>query len=84
MAIGLIGIVLGCRRREGSSQKFPTIEGAQETSSAPSLAEKLNSRRYCSPSQRRVMSIPAASASMFNNRRDISEEREFTQIPTRD
>jgi len=39
MAIGVNDIALDCRRHAGSSQRFPTIEGAQETSNAPLLAK---------------------------------------------
>src|SRR5262245_43193309 len=77
MALGLDGDALDRSRYARSSQRLPTTEGSQATSnttcrprSAPE--QKLNPRRHCSPSQRRVMSILAATASQCSTkRRDI-------------
>jgi hypothetical protein len=79
MALGLDGDALdrGCYARSG--QRLPTIEGAQATSSVTcrsgSSPEQKLSQRPCSPNQRCLTSISAATASMFNKERDIPVAR---------
>src|SRR4030095_2187027 len=68
MAIGLDGAALDRGGYAGSSKRLPTIAGAQTTSGTACLLgstsnEKLNLRRSCSSSQRRITSTLAATAS---------------------
>src|SRR3954462_12410217 len=77
MALGLDGDALDRSRYARSSQRLPTTEGSQATSnttcrSGSAPEQKLTPRRHCSPSQRRVILILAATASQCStNRRDI-------------
>ena len=77
MALGLDGDALDRSRYAGSRQRLPTTEGSQATSnttcrSGSTPEQKLTPRRHCSPSQRRLISILAATASQCStNRRDI-------------
>jgi len=73
MAIGLDGAALDRGGDAGSCQRLPAIEGAQATSSATCRAgstshEELKPRRSCSPSQRRVTSTRAATASQCSTK----------------
>src|SRR3979411_1588044 len=73
MAIGLDGAALDRGGDAGGRQRLPTIEGSQATTNAPCRSastsnERLNSRRPCSPSQRRVTSTSAATASQCSTK----------------
>ena len=63
-------------RYAGSGQRLPTIEGAQTTSSvtcrSASAPKQKLTRRPCSPSQRRLTSIPAATASQCSTKSGTS------------
>jgi hypothetical protein len=77
MAIGLDGSTLDRGGHAGSRKRLPTIEGAQATSGAPHRSastsnQKLNSRRPCSSSQRRVTSTSAAAASQCSTKSGTS------------
>ena len=77
MAIGLDGPALDGRGHAGSRKRLPTIEGTQATSGAPCRSasasnEKLNSRRPCSSSQRRVTSTSATAASQCSTKSGTS------------
>src|SRR6266566_2670434 len=67
MALGLDGDALDRSRYEGSRQRLSTTEGSQATSSltcrSARTPEQKLTRRPCSPSQRRLTSISAATAS---------------------
>jgi len=77
MAIGLDGLALDRGGHGGSRKRLPTIEGAQATSGTPCRSastsnEKLNSRRPCSSSQRRVTSTSATAASQCSTKSGTS------------
>src|SRR6266568_1821366 len=67
MALGLDGDALDRSRYEGSRQRLSTTEGSQATSSltcrSARTPEQKLTRHPCSPSQRRLTSISAATAS---------------------
>src|SRR6266568_3203867 len=67
MALGLDGDALDRSRYEGSRQRLSTTEGSQATSSltcrSARTPEQKLTRRPCSPSQRRLTLISAATAS---------------------
>src|SRR5207342_3379055 len=77
MAIGLDGAAMDRGGYAGSSKRLPPTEGAQATTNAPCRSgstsnETLNSRRPCSPSQRRVTSTLAATASQCSTKSGTS------------
>ncbi len=77
MAISLDGAALDGSGDAGSRQRLPTTEGSQATSGAPCRSgstsnEKLNPRRPCSPSHRRVTSTSAATASQCSTKSGTS------------
>src|SRR5260370_18684760 len=79
MAVGLDGPALDRGGHGGSRKRLPTIEGAQATSgttcrSASTSNEKVNSRRPCSSSQRRVTSTSATAASQCSTKSGTSPE----------
>src|SRR6476661_4898335 len=77
MAISLDGAALDGSGYAGSRQRLPTTEGSQATSGTPCRSgstsnEKLNPRRPCSSSQRRVTSASAATASQCSTKSGTS------------
>ena len=79
MALGRDGDALDRGRYAGSSQRFPKTEGSQAASSitccsGSSPKQKLT-RRSCSPSQRRLTSISAATASQCSTNGGTSPRR---------
>src|ERR1700730_12354376 len=77
LALGLDGDALDRSRDAGSSQRLPTTEGSQATSSVtcrPGSApdKKLNPRRACSPSQHSLTSISVATASQCSTNNGTS------------
>src|SRR6266508_4077218 len=85
MAIGLDGAALDRGRHAGSGQRLPPTEGSQATSGTPcrpgsTSDEKLNPRRPCSPSRRRVTSTSAASASQCSTKSGASPVADIAVI----
>src|SRR6476620_1622105 len=79
MAISLDGAALDGSGYAGSRQRLPTTEGSQATSGTPCRSgstsnEKLNPRRPCSSSQRRVTSASAATASQCSTKSGTSPQ----------
>jgi hypothetical protein len=73
MALGLDGDALDRGRNAGSGQRLSTTEGSQATSSATCRSgstpeQKLFQPRPCSPSQRRLTLISAATASQCSTK----------------
>jgi len=85
MALGRDGNALDRSRYARSGQRLPTTEGSQATSNATCRSgstpeQKLTPRRHCSPSRRRLISIPAATASQCStNRWDIACDRRLEE-----
>src|SRR4029077_3472505 len=88
LALGLDGDALDRSRYAGSSQRLPTTEGSQGTSSAtcrPGSApdKKLNPRRACSPSQRSLTSIAVATASQCSTNSGTSRRSTAPKVNLR-